>query len=164
LDQEVPGTGLTLRQMIKAYLSPTKDNVSARRILENVMYNTRSNRALALINNIVTDYNIVFNTNFQTLKEVNDWIIERNYTSEKIRSEFAKANVTAYEELHYCPKGPVINQQLIETENAYSSLANFEKILEKQKRLFVKDLLENGFFVNAFLGREGKDLADKYPE
>lgn len=165
LDERVPNTEYTLRQMLQAFLNPKKADASEKgRAMVQLMYVTRRNRTIKLLENIIRDYNDVFDTTFQTLKQVSDWISEKGYTAKDIQKKFADKDIIAYEELHYCPKGPVINQQLIETENAYSSLANFEKILEKQKRLFVKDLLENGFFVNAFLGREGKDLADKYPE
>lgn len=165
LDERVPNTDYTLRQMLQAFLNPKKADASEKgRAMVQLMYTTRRNRTIKLLENIISDYNEVFDTTFQTLKQVSDWISEKGYTAKDIQKKFADKDIIAYEELHYCPKGPVINQQLIETENAYSSLANFEKILEKQKRLFVKDLLENGFFVNAFLGREGKDLADKYPE
>lgn len=164
LDQKVPGTGYTLRQMLQAYLNPTLENNKMRNAMMTLMYNTRSRRMSKLIKNIVGDYNEVFGQSFQTLHQVSNYISKNNLTAEKIQKSFAEKGITAYEEIHYCPKGDVINQQLLAAEQIYSSRTNFEVRLNLQRKQFVKDILESGFYMNAFIGREGADLQSKYPD
>ena len=164
LDQNVPGTSYTLRQMLRAYLNPTSENSDARKAMMMLMYNTRSRRASKLIKNIVEDYNEVFGQNFQTLYQINNYVSKNNLTAEKIQKAFAEKGIIAYEEIHYCPKGEVINPQLLASEQIYSSIDNFEARLNLQRKQFVKDIFESGFYMNAFIGREGADLQSKYPD
>ena len=135
-----------------------------RNAMMTLMYNTRSRRTSKLIKNIVGDYNEVFGQSFQTLYQVSNYISKNNLTAEKIQKSFAEKGITAYEEIHYCPKGDVINQQLLAAEQIYSSRTNFEARLNLQRKQFVKDILESGFYMNAFIGREGADLQSKYPD
>jgi hypothetical protein len=73
LDEKVPNTNYTLRQMLQSILNPkTADAFKKREAMMNLMYNTRRNRTNKLLENIVRDYNEVFGTNFQTLQQVND--------------------------------------------------------------------------------------------
>lgn len=164
LDQKVPGTSYTLRQMLQAYLNPTPENDKIRNAMMTLMYNTRSRRMSKLIKNIVGDYNEVFGQSFQTLHQVSNYVSKNNLTAEKIQKAFAEKRIMAYEEIHYCPKGDVINQQLLTAEQIYSSRTNFEARLNLQRKQFVKDILESGFYMNAFIGREGADLQSKYPD
>ena len=155
LDTKLAKNGKSLREMIKESMSGNS------RAMIDLMYNVRAHRFYKLKQNICADYTAVFKRDFETLAEI-DAFLKAN-PEINVAKEFANTpGVNYYEEIHFSPKGGGFNETLLKMEVDLASPAAFEARLNREKRLFIKDLIKNGFRLNKHLDESVKGLSEKF--
>jgi hypothetical protein len=152
--------GKTLRTMINDAM---KGNSTG---LFNLLYNTRRDRAKQLVKTICDDYNTVYGTNFTTLNDVAEFAKTKKYND--IARDFANKKVDFYEEIHLSkPKKSdygVVNNDIILLDESTKTTDALKTRLNQQKKIFLKDLIKNGFNLNIHINKAVEDLGKKFPK
>ena len=128
LDSKLVKNGKTIREMIKEAMNGNSN------AMVDLMYSTRSRRFKKLQRNICRDYNTVFDKNFKTLAEIQEFIKTSGLKGKDIIARFnATPGVDFYEEIHLGKNGQ-FNETLLQTEIDLSSKENFNKRLSRSAR------------------------------
>lgn len=152
--------GKTLRTMINDAM---KGNSTG---LFNLLYNTRRDRAKQLVKTICDDYNAVYGTNFTTLNDIAEFAKTKKYAD--IARDFANKKVDFYEEIHLSkPKKSdygVVNNDILLLNESTKTTDALKARLDQQKKIFLKDLIKNGFNLNVHTNKAVEDLGKKFPK
>ncbi len=92
-----------------------------------IWYQSNQNQLNTQIQNILNDYNKVFNTNLSTIAELKEFISKNN---EIIKSEFKNKNVEFVEEIHMSKNG--FNETLEYLYNTFNSRDKFDAFIVKR--------------------------------
>lgn len=152
--------GKTLRTMINDAMKGSSTG------LFNLLYNTRRDRAKQLVKTICDDYNAVYGTNFTTLNDIAEFAKTKKYND--IARDFANKKVDFYEEIHLSkPKKSdygVVNNDIILLDESTKTVDALKTRLDQQKKIFLKDLIKNGFNLNIHTNKAVEDLGKKFPK
>ena len=152
--------GKTLRTMINDTMRGNSTG------LFNLLYNTRRDRAKQLVKTICDDYNAVYGTNFTTLNDIAEFAKTKKYND--IARDFANKKIDFYEEIHLSkPKKSdygVVNNDIILLYESTKTVDALKTRLDQQKKIFLKDLIKNGFNLNIHTNKAVEDLGKKFPK
>ena len=145
--------------------------------LFDIIFEVRSTKMQLMAANLLSDYNTVLGTNFTTLEEVDQYFVDNKIKLSDLKSRFrAHKNVdgssdpiTFYEEIHgYVFKGDSnkiarVNETILHYNQVFNNPELLKSRLEKEKRFFIKNLIDNGFKLNKYDSGKAWDLAKQYP-
>lgn len=145
--------------------------------LFDIIFEVRSTKMQLVAANLLADYNKVLGTTFTTLEEVNQYFIDNKIKLSDLKSMFKSHvgidgnpdPVTFYEEIHgYVFKGDSkkiarVNETIMHYNRVFNDPTLMKARLEKEKRFFVKNLIDNGFRLNKYDSAKAWDLAKRYP-
>ena len=167
LDTKLIANGMSLREMIKSAMSGNS------KPMIDLMYNTRRRRFLKLRRNICADYNVVFGKEFKTLAEIDAFL--KNNPEINVAKAFAAYNdkinsdpnssatpVNYYEEVHFSPKGGGFNETLLQNEIDMSSADAFVSRMNRERKMFIKDLIKSGFRLNKYTDESVSTISEKF--
>lgn len=149
----------TLKELIEEHMESDPNSSG----LFNLMLDTRRKRITKLVNNIITDYNAVFeNENFKSLDDIQNFLTKGKYNQEKVRAKFRSKGVNFYEEIHLS-KGK-INETILEYSKAFANEESLKNRLNAARKAFVQDLKTNRVFLNTALNGTTKSLGENYKD
>lgn len=145
--------------------------------LFDIIFEVRSAKMQLVAANLLADYNKVLGTNFTTLEEVDQYFVDNKIKLSDLKSMFKSHvgidgnpdPVTFYEEIHgYVFKGDSkkiarVNETIMHYNNVFNDPELMKARLEKEKRFFIKNLIDNGFKLNKYDSAKAWDLAKQYP-
>ena len=107
-----------------------------------------------------------YGTSFTTLNDITEFAKTRKY--EDIVRDFANKKVDFYEEIHLSrPKKSdygVVNNDIILLDKSTKTTTALKERLNQQKKIFLKDLIKNGFNLNIHTNKAVEDLGKKFPK
>lgn len=135
--------------------------------LIDLIYNTREAKMLSMSDQLLSDYSSVFDEDFGSLREVDNYLQENKIDLSTLRAKFAVKGLTFFEEVHgYSPDKKVarINETIMNYYDTFTDRSKLQNRLNKEMGYFIKNLLDNGFKLNRYnLSTAGYDMSVKYP-
>lgn len=143
--------GFNLKSELKSLLQQrrTSETSSAYDKIVKFIQEARAEEYNILVNNIIKDYNTVYNQSFETLQEVGEFVKGKAQSS--IQTAFVKAGIVFIPNIHGYGKGDsfIVNETIENYHRIFNNEKLFKERLETEKRKFVADLLDNKFYLNA---------------
>lgn len=133
------------------------NGVSARDQLDGILMKLRYGRLNELAQKLISQYNDVLGTNFDTLNQIDVELAKRKLSDLELRKMFRSAGYNFIEDVT-SSKGR-INETLlnkIDTFNGDPNNDKYQKRLDRVKRRFVEDLISDGFRLNPYLSKGGR--------
>jgi len=115
--------------------------------IETIIQKLRANKYTKLKENILSDYNFVYNLDLKTFKELDDFL--RTKSVKTIRNDFARKGKVAYDEIHFTStkSGLRVNETLENFYNIFTNPERFSKRVAEQKLRFIEQLENENFIV-----------------
>lgn len=135
--------------------------------LEEIFFESRKSKITNLVNNLLRDYSLAFETEFTSLDEINKYIVDNQLSVDKIQKRFTDKGINLYENIHYYKprvkgmKFPQINETIYNWSNVFTDKEATSKRIDNERRKFARNLIENGFQLNVSDDAVIKDMADK---
>lgn len=149
----------TLKELIEEHMESNPNSSG----LFNLMLDTRRKRITKLVNNIINDYNTVFEgENFKSLEAIQNFLTKGEYNQEKVRARFRSKGVNFYEEIHLSKDK--INETILEYSKAFADKESLKNRLNAARKAFVQDLKTNRVFLNTALNGTTKSLGENYKD
>ncbi len=136
--------------------------------LENIFYDARNLKINRLVSNIIDDYSDVFEIEFNSLDEINNYIIKNKLSVSDLQNMFISKNIDFFENIHYYKprtKGsefPQMNETIQNWYKIFNDKNLTLKRLDYEKRKFIKNLYENGFKLNTYEDRSLNEIAKQF--
>ena len=120
--------------------------------LYHLLGETRKNQINALVQNILFDYSLAFDTEFTSLEQIDEFIAKYNHSLKSIQSAFNAKGVDFFLDIHAyktaLSKYPRTNETIKNFFKVYNDQNKTLERLDREKRKFLKDLLVNNFNLN----------------
>ena len=132
-----------------------------------LIYETRSAKMQLVTNNLLDDYSEVLGKNFNLLEEVDQYLVENKIELSKLKEMFG--DKTFYEEIHGYTyrkdknKIARVNETILNWNRTFNNEELTKARLEKEKRFFIKNLIDNGFKLNKYDSSKAWNLSKQYP-
>ena len=115
--------------------------------LYHLLGETRKNQINALVQNILFDYSLAFDTEFTSLEQIDEFIAKYNHSLKSIQSAFNAKGVDFFLDIHAyktaLSKYPRTNETIKNFFKVYNDQNKTLERLDREKRKFLKDLLVN---------------------
>ena len=128
--------------------------------IEDIIRQLRKDKINAVVYNILLDYSKVFNIEFNSIKEIKDYLEKNKITEKELMESFNRKHVDLFEDVHYSntKKGIVFNETIENYYNTFNSKDLMHKRIDLAKRHFIKNLIEEKFSINMYEDRTVREI------
>lgn len=135
--------------------------------MEEIFQDTRKKKMNLVVQNLLNDYSDVFDVEFNSLEEVNEYFTTNKITPKVLQQKFEFKDVDLFPDIHYyVPKESDqvrVNETILNWYNTFNDKQKTLNRLNRNKAMFIKQLVSNNFYLNTHDSRTISDFGAVYP-